>query len=154
MRALCRVAVPVAAFLWLVGTSLIVLAPVSLYAHASLLRAEPAADTRLSQLPSEIRLWFSESIERRFSRITVHRVTRASGGALHLQERVDTGVSEGPQVAQELAVLLPTTLPPGLYLVQWKVLSIDAHRTTGRFTLMYDPQTAPARDTEQDRPTP
>lgn len=154
MPALFRCVVPVSVALWLIGTGLIVLSPACVYAHASLLRAEPAINTHVSQRPGEIRLWFSQSIERRFSRMTVHRATRASGGKVLPQERVDTGMADGPQVTQELAVLLPDTLPPGLYLVQWKVLSIDAHRTTGSFTLTYGPQTEPARDTEKATPTP
>jgi methionine-rich copper-binding protein CopC len=155
MRSLFRSVVPVSAVLWLVGTSLILLVPTFLLAHATLLRAAPAVDTHVSQPPSEIRLWFSESIERRFSRITVHRATRdGTTGDLHPQERVDTGLSAGPQVTQELAVMLPETLPPGLYLVQWKVLSIDSHRTTGSFTLTYGPQALITPEVEKAKPTP
>jgi len=151
----CRAVVPVSAVLWLVGTSLMLLFPAILFAHATLLRADPAVDTRISQLPGEIRLWFSESIERRFSRITVHQARRhPATGNLQPQERVDTGLSAGPQVTQELAVMLPETLPPGLYLVQWQVLSIDAHRTTGRFTLTYDPHAASTQEVEKAKPTP
>jgi hypothetical protein len=155
MHSFCRSVVAVSAVLWLVGTSLLLLFPTILCAHATLLRADPAVDTHVSQPPGEIRLWFSESIERRFSRITVHRATRhPATGNLKPQERVDIGLSAGPQVTQELAVMLPETLPPGLYLVQWKVLSVDAHRTTGNFTLTYDPQAAPAREAEKAKPTP
>jgi methionine-rich copper-binding protein CopC len=120
--------------------SLTLVFPVILVAHASLLRAAPAADTQVTQLPGEIRLWFSESVEHRFSRITVHRATRdAATGDLQLQDRVDVGLAAGPRTTRELAVTLPTTLAPGLYLVQWQILSIDSHRTTGNFTLTYAP---------------
>ena len=125
---------------WLLVASLVLLFPALLFAHASLLRAAPAVNTQVSELPSEIRLWFSESVEHRFSRITVHRATRnAATGNLQLQDRVDAGLAEGPRVTRELAVKLPQTLAPGLYLVQWKILSIDSHRTTGKFTLTYSP---------------
>lgn len=146
---------PVYAVRWLVMTSLILLFPALLFAHATLIRADPAVDTHVSKLPREIRLWFNQSVEHRFSRITVHRATRdPATGDLQPQERVDAGLSSGPRVARELAVMLPETLPPGLYLVQWKVLSIDAHRVTGNFTLIYDPQGAAAREADKAKPTP
>jgi methionine-rich copper-binding protein CopC len=130
-RAACR---------WLILTSLFLLGPVSLVAHGTLIRTAPAADSKVAERPGEIRLWFNESIEHRFSRITVHRAKRdATTGKLQPQERVDEGLVTGPRVTRELAVTLPATLPPGLYLVQWQVLSIDSHRTTGQFTLTYDP---------------
>jgi copper resistance protein C len=155
MHSFCRSVAAVSAVPWLVGASLMLLLPAILCAHATLLRADPAVDTRISQLPGEIRLWFSESIERRFSRITVHQARRhPATGDLQPQKQVDVGLSAGPQVTQELAVRLPETLPPGLYLVQWQVLSIDAHRTTGRFTLTYDPQAASAREAEKAKLTP
>lgn len=140
MCSLCRSVVASHAVFWLAMTSLILLCPALLLAHATLIRAEPAADTQVSQVPSEIRLWFSESIEHRFSHIAVHRARRDTAtGEFQILERVNAGLSSGPGVTRELAVKLPETLPPGLYLVQWKVLSIDSHRTTGSFTLTYDP---------------
>jgi hypothetical protein len=155
MPSLYRSVVLVAAIVWLVATSLILLCPATLLAHATLLRTEPAVNTRVSQLPEAIRLWFSESIERRFSQVTVHQATRhPTTGKVQPQKRIEVVLSEGPQVTRELAVLLPETLPPGLYLVQWKVLSIDSHRTTGNFTLTYDPQTSSAGEAEKAKPTP
>lgn len=134
------VKIPCAVSRWLLTTSLILLFPALLFAHGSLLRAEPAVDTQVAKRPSEIRLWFSESVERRFSRITVHRATRdGATGNLQLQERLDVDLAEGPRVTRELTVKLPETLAPGLYLVEWKILSIDSHRTTGKFTLTYAP---------------
>ncbi len=140
MRYLFSFAIPVYMIQWLAMASFILVLPATLFAHGTLIRADPSVDTRVAKLPGEIRLWFNESVESRFSRITVHRATRdAATGELQLQERVDDGLVAGPRVTRELAVKLPETLPPGLYLVQWKVLSIDSHRTTGKFTLTYGP---------------
>ncbi len=140
MRSLFSSAIPIYTIRWLVTASLIFGLPASLLAHGTLIRAEPPVDTRVSKLPGEIRLWFNESIESRFSRIHVHRATRdAATGELQAQERIDDGLVSGPRVTRELAVKLPKRLPAGLYLIQWKVLSIDSHRTTGKFTLAYDP---------------
>jgi len=125
---------------WPVLVALIALLPSVSVAHGVLLRSQPPADTEILQLPETIRLSFSERVESRFSRITVHRALRdGETGEVTAQERVDTGMAEGPAITQELTVRLPETLPAGLYLVQWQVLSVDSHRTTGRFTLTYTP---------------
>jgi copper resistance protein C len=133
--------------------SLIAGFPTFVFAHATLIRVNPAVDTTVAKRPSEIHLWFSESVERRFSRITVHRAMRdATTGEIQAQEEVDTGLSSGPRVTTELAVKLPETLRPGLYLVQWKVLSIDSHRTTGKFTLTYDPASSGVGEIKKTKP--
>lgn len=125
---------------WPVLIVLIALLPSVSVAHGMLLRSQPPVDSEILQLPETIRLSFSERIESRFSRVTVHRALRdGQTGEVTAQERVDAGMAEGPAITQELSVRLPATLPAGLYLVQWRVLSIDSHRTTGRFTLTYTP---------------
>lgn len=125
---------------WLVLAALIALLPSLSVAHGMLLRSQPPADSEITQLAETIRLSFSERVESRFSRVTVHRALRdGETGEVTAQERVDAGMAEGPAVTQELSVRLPATLPAGLYLIQWRVLSIDSHRTTGRFTLTYAP---------------
>lgn len=125
---------------WLVLVALIGLLPSISVAHGMLIRSQPPADSEIAQLPEAVRLSFSERVESRFSRVTVHRALRdAETGEVEPQERVDAGMTEGPAVTQELVVRLPADLSAGLYLVQWQVLSVDSHRTTGRFTLTYAP---------------
>ena len=125
---------------WAVLVALIALLPSVSFAHGMLLRSQPPADSEILRLPETIRLSFSERIESRFSRVTVHRALRDDEtGEVTAQERVDAGMAEGPAITQELVVRLPETLPAGLYLIQWRVLSVDSHRTTGRFTLIYTP---------------
>ena len=125
---------------WLAFVALIVGLPSISVAHGMLIRSQPTADSEIARLPETVRLSFSERIESRFSRVTVHRALRdAETGEVKPQERVDAGMAEGPTVAQELAVRLPADLSAGLYLIEWQVLSVDSHRTTGRFTLTYTP---------------
>jgi methionine-rich copper-binding protein CopC len=138
--------VPVYALRWLAAVGLLLLCPTALLAHGTLIRSAPAVNTKVAKLPSEIHLWFNESLEHSFSHITVHRATRdPATGELTPQQRVDEGLAAGPRVTRELAVKLPDILPPGLYLVQWQVLSIDSHRTTGMFTLTYELPTDKAK---------
>ena len=125
---------------WLMLLALSVLLPSVSAAHGMLLRSQPPVDSEITQLPETVHLTFSERVESRFSRVTVHRALRdAETGEVKAQERVDAGMADGPALTQELAVRLPETLPAGLYLIQWQVLSVDSHRTTGRFTLTYTP---------------
>lgn len=125
---------------WLALITLTVLLPSISAAHGMLARIHPAADSEIVQLPEAIRLSFSERVESRFSKVTVHRALRdIETGEVEPQERVDAGMAEGPAITQELAVRLPEDLAAGLYLVKWQVLSVDSHRTTGRFTLTYTP---------------
>ena len=125
---------------WWVPVALLLLLPSVSAAHGMLLRSQPAADSEITRLPETIRLSFSERVESRFSRVTVHRAQVDSAtGELTPGERIDNDMAEAPAITQELAVRLPEALPAGLYLVQWQVLSVDSHRTTGRFTLTYTP---------------
>lgn len=120
--------------------ALLLLMPSVCAAHGMLLRAQPAVDSEIDRLPETVRLSFSERVEGRFSRVTVHRAQMDSEtGELTAGERVDDGMAGTATVTQELAVRLPEDLPAGLYLIQWQVLSVDSHRTTGRFTLTYKP---------------
>jgi methionine-rich copper-binding protein CopC len=145
---LCHAVAPVYALRWLAVACLIPIFPTSLLAHGTLLRADPAVNSQVAERPSEVRLWFNESIERRFSRVTVHRAERdATTGEFEPQQRVDAALVEGHRITRELAVKLPATLAPGVYLVQWQVLSIDSHRTSGKFTLTYAPRTDQAKPT-------
>ena len=125
---------------WWVPVTLLLLLPSVTAAHGMLLRSQPAADSEITRLPETIRLSFSERVESRFSRVTVHRAQVDSAtGELTPGDRIDNDMAEAPAITQELAVRLPEALPAGLYLIQWQVLSVDSHRTTGRFTLTYTP---------------
>jgi hypothetical protein len=118
--------------------------PALLQAHSLLQRTVPTEGAVVTQPPPEIRLWFTEPIERRFSKIEVWRARPdAATGKPRPQERLDKGWVAGPAISREVAVRLPLTLMPGLYVIQWQVLSIDSHRSTGSFTITYTPETLP-----------
>ena len=125
---------------WWVPVLLLLLLPPVAAAHGMLLRAQPPVDSEIHRLPETVTLSFSERVESRFSRVTVHRARQeAETGEVAAGERIDNGMADAPSITQELAVRLPATLPAGLYLIRWQVLSVDSHRTTGRFTLSYNP---------------
>jgi methionine-rich copper-binding protein CopC len=69
-----------------------------------------------------VTLWFTEKLEPAFSSVTV---TDAAG------QRVDAGKARvsGSQMSVSLRAG-----GSGTYRVNWRVLSVDAHRTNGNFT--------------------
>jgi methionine-rich copper-binding protein CopC len=106
-----------------VNMALIVAGPAA-QAHAFLDHASPAVGSAIPAAPAAIALWFTQDLEPAFSSVTV---TNQAG------QRVDLGNAQVPQGAPtELQVGL-RPLPPGTYLVNWRVVSVDTHPTEGRF---------------------
>ena len=103
--------------------ALIVAGPAA-QAHAFLDHASPPVGSVVPAAPAAITLWFTQDLEPAFSKVTV---TNQAG------QRVDLGNVQVPQGAPaELQVGL-RALPPGTYTVSWHVVSVDTHRTEGRF---------------------
>lgn len=112
-------------------------------AHAYLASSNPADGTVLDKAPTELRLGFSESVERSATQVDIvdgtghHYVTRY----IH-QATASSATTESPMV---LLVGLPA-LPRSTYRVTWETLSIDdLHRTSG--VLVFGVQQAVAAPT-------
>jgi copper resistance protein C len=90
-------------------------------AHAYLDHASPLVGSVVTA-PSEVRLWFTQALEPRFSAAQL----RSSAGAV-----VGTGTVD-PANPKEMVIRV-RALPPGKYKVKWKILSVDTHRTEGDF---------------------
>jgi copper transport protein len=104
-------------------------------AHAALLHTTPDASVTTNGPPPEVTLTYSESIEPRFSIISV---TDVNG------HQVTAGVpARAPGSPQTLEVPLKK-LPPGWYLVLWRVISADGHPVRGAFTFAVGPSPGPA----------
>jgi methionine-rich copper-binding protein CopC len=54
-------------------------------------------------------------------------------------QRADEGVTTQARISAEINIALKKELPPGRYVVMWRVLSIDTHTTTGFFVFTYAP---------------
>ena len=91
-------------------------------AHAFLDHAEPRVGNTVATAPREVTLWFTQKLEPAFSSIAV---TNSAG------QRVDTGKARvsGNQMSVSLR-----SGGAGTYRVNWRVLSVDTHRTDGNFT--------------------
>jgi copper transport protein len=104
-------------------------------AHAALLRTSPSASVVTNGSPSQVALTYSESVEPRFSIISV---TDVNG-------RQVTSGSPARQPGSPQTLVEPLQkLSPGWYLVIWRVISADGHPVRGAFTFAVGPSPGPA----------
>jgi methionine-rich copper-binding protein CopC len=90
-------------------------------AHAELDRTEPRPDSTVTGAPHEIAVWFTQKLEAALSSITVRN---AAG------QRVEAGKA---RVTGNVMRVPLKAIGAGTYLVNWRVLSVDTHRTQGSF---------------------
>ena len=100
-------------------------AAVRVEAHAFLVRAEPRVGSKAHKVPTEVRVWFSESVQAGVSSIHVFDV---SGKQV---DKKDTHSYHSNRAV--LCVSLMPALTPGSYKVIWRVTSADTHVTSGDF---------------------
>ena len=94
------------------------------YAHAQLSRATPAVGSSVDTAPTEIALNFSEKLENTFSTVIVRDA---------MGKRVDKGDAHVDKTDRTLMKVPLESLVPGIYIVEWKALTADTHRTEGAF---------------------
>lgn len=104
-------------------------------AHARLVRSQPAKDAHLTAAPASIELWFNELLDHGFNGIEVF-------AAAEKQEKQRTNLAQGAAVVDpddrtHLSVPM-SPLPPGQYVIEYRVLSRDGHSAPGRiaFTIV------------------
>lgn len=107
------------------------------FAHANLARSEPEANAILSDSPTRLRLWFTETPEMRFSVIDLidqKGMTVPGVGKLQVE----------PSDPNLLTVTLPN-LSSGVYTVNWRALSAaDGHTTVGAYAFAVGRDQVPA----------
>jgi copper resistance protein C len=111
-------------FFALLFLSVLIAHPAVVWAHAKLVKSEPAQRAVLSLSPKQLRLWFNEALEPAFS---IAIVLDAAGKRVTEIKAV---------VSASDARLLELTLPrlkQGVYAVQFQVLSIDGHTVKSGF---------------------
>lgn len=100
------------------------------HAHAHLDHASPAVGSTVASAPKELLLWFTEKLEPAFSAVEV----RNAEAAVVQSGKAQLAGKDGTELRVPLKALLP-----GTYLVSWRVLSVDTHRTQGSFTFKVGP---------------
>ncbi len=113
---------------WIIFTLLLVsfgLISGTVSAHANMVRSDPASNANLTTAPQEIRIWFTEPLEKDFSDILLRD---RDGTILEIPDsQVDA--NDPTQLFVQ-----PGDLPDGLYTVVWRVVSAaDGHPTQGSF---------------------
>lgn len=95
-------------------------------AHAFLEKASPAAGENL-RAPRRVQLHFSETLEPSFSALTV---TDAAGA--------DVGAGPSAATGTDMTLALKP-LKPGRYRVTWHAVSVDTHRSEGKYNFLVVP---------------
>ncbi len=98
-------------------------------AHAFLETASPAVGSTVQQPPGEVSIGFTQDVEPAFSTIAVRDASGAS---------VSAGAAHPSGDGAHLAVALKP-LAAGTYTVQWRVTSVDTHKTEGSFSFTVRP---------------
>ncbi|TYP73697.1 MULTISPECIES: copper resistance CopC family protein [Nitrosomonas] len=88
------------------------------FAHAALVKAEPARRAVLSTAPAQVRLWFNEEIEPAYASLSVLDKDKKSV--------TDNKVKIHPEDPKSIVLELPE-LSSGRYTVKFRVLSVDGH---------------------------
>jgi methionine-rich copper-binding protein CopC len=101
--------------------------------HVRLVRSEPARDSVVRVAPTEIRLWFSETLDLAVTRVQLTDGTRQQ---VRLKPITRAEGADAPIVAAAEA-----PLADGNYMVTWTTSSKDGHpmRGTFRFTVRATP---------------
>ena len=111
--------------LWFGACAGLLLAGRRAEAHAQLRQADPPVGAALPAAPVQVSLTFSEGVEPAFSSVIV---TDAAGA------RVDRDDLRRDAAQTTRVFLGLKRLPPGGYRVDWKIMSIDTHKTQGSYT--------------------
>jgi methionine-rich copper-binding protein CopC len=95
------------------------------FAHAHLVRATPAEGGAVKAAPAEVTLKFNERLEPAFNSAVIR------DAASKQVDKADAHVDKADHTT--VRVSLPP-LEPGVYTVEWRVMSGDTHKINGTFT--------------------
>ncbi len=101
-------------------------------AHAIVLEASPVHDATLARSPERVVLRFNSKIEKRLTRLTL-----AAGQSAPVPVPIATAGAEA--AAPDRLVIPLGPLPPGVYVLRYKVLAVDGHITEGALRFRVSP---------------
>ena len=108
------------------------LMPLNALAHAHLRGSEPPANAVIAQAPQQIRLKFSEPVEKNFSRIDIQtdkEVIVLPANSL-----------QWDAAGKSLQIEVPPHATATSYQVEWSILAKDGHPGKGRLNFKVKPQ--------------
>jgi methionine-rich copper-binding protein CopC len=94
------------------------------FAHAQLKSATPAVNGAVAATPSEVALNFSEKLEPAFSTVIVRDA---------VGKKVNKADAQVDKVDRTIMRVALDPLTPGVYIVEWRALTADTHKTEGAF---------------------
>ena len=105
--------------------------------HARLVGSEPGEGGTVTAKADAIFLEFSEAIQPRFSDFVFHFLGDDREAAMAEETRLSRQAPERTEAHRHVELPLPADAAPGWYALEWEVLSIDGHTTSGslRFKL-------------------
>jgi methionine-rich copper-binding protein CopC len=107
-----------------VAATAFALSATAAFAHAQLTKATPAAGGAVPMPPSEVTLNFSEKLEGSFSTVMVRDA---------VGKRVDKGEPQVDKADRTVMRISVEPLQAGIYIVEWRALTADTHKTEGAF---------------------
>jgi methionine-rich copper-binding protein CopC len=123
MKAITRIIQNVS-FRWGLTVLLFFSAQSPAWAHAFLDHANPKVGSTVTNSPAQIKVWFTQNIEPVFSSVVVQD---------DKGKEVDKKDMRQDDKDKTLLIVSVPPLPDGTYTVIWHVVSVDTHRTQGRF---------------------
>jgi copper resistance protein C len=109
---------------WSFATGLFLTLQTHAWAHAFLDHADPKVGSAVTNSPTEIKIWFTQNLEPAFSTLEV----RDARG-----QEVDKKDAHLDDKDKSLFLVSLPQLPTGTYTVIWHAVSVDTHKTQGRF---------------------
>lgn len=99
--------------------------PMSLSAHAVMVKSSPEKDSTISRSPKKIDVWFNEKVRGAHKSLAV---TDSAG------KRVDNKDVKQKLLDQSHIFTSIPDLPPDTYTVRYRVMSADTHVISGKFS--------------------
>ncbi len=112
------------ALLAMVMGALLMQPAVPAWAHAKLVRSDPAARAVVKRMPAAIHLWFNERVEPAYSTVELRDAT----GKVISTQKASVSATD----AKQLVLPLPGLID-GDYVVIYRVLSVDGHVVKSRY---------------------
>jgi len=98
-------------------------------AHSFLVDANPSSKDHVDAAPKTVKLKFGAGVEPAYSKLTIET---GDGKVLA------SGAVGKPETPRELTLDAPADMPPGRYVVRYRVLSQDGHIVEGNYEFFID----------------
>ncbi len=110
--------------------STVLLSPLSAWAHAILVKSQPAKDETVAESPKQIDLWFNDAVRSEYKALAV---IDSSGKRVDNHD-VEQSLTDGSNIHATVP-----KLAPGTYTIRYRVVSEDTHIVTGKFEFTVKP---------------